>query len=203
MHEEDIKRLLDDLEEYKTEYDIQTMAMKVKGINYSYDETGKLVNDIYTRIKTLLTKLLEETPLYEKLKEDNRIYLKRIKVIRICLLLFRLGLFNAVMFILGKNNSTSDKCLGVLCGIIGWKAGNMVSDDLESRFVEPYRDDEQLEQYFSVDEKRYSDKEQAKLEIKTIANLNKSIREDLIQRERVRKRKAKEREKSVINELKG
>ena len=203
MTKEEIQELLDDLEEYKTEFYILIDYMKDKGINYSYDKTTRDVEEIYTVVNENMNNLLSETPKFEYLEDCNKTYLKRLKVIGICLSLFNLCLFNIVIAILGKNNSVCEKCLAILCGIIGFHASNRITDDLEERFARPYVDNDELEQYYAMEDKRDDDRRDARLNIKALIRLNKDLRKDLIEKARIRKRKAKEREKSVINELKG
>ena len=127
----------------------------------------------------------------------------RRKVIGMCVFLFKIVLLSLVMFILGKSNSSGEKALAVLCGIMGCKAGNMIQDDLDDRFVKPYGDNESLRHYYHLEDEIFDDKYDSLLNMKTLIELNKSLRKDLIGRKRIRSKKEREREKTVIYELKG
>ena len=203
MSIEYIHGLLDDLEEYKTDFDNQIMFMKTKGIKYPYDQTTRDVEAIYVVVKDNLNNLLSETPDFESLGNCNKAYLKRLRVIEKCLSLLRLALLYFVLFIFGKVNSGSDKILAVLCGIMGWVASNMIPDDLIERFAGPYEDNELLSQYYNMEDRRLSDKHDAELNMRTLVNLNKDLRKETKERKRIRKKKEKEVARTVISELKG
>ena len=203
MTKEEIQNMLDDLDEYKTEFDNQIMIMKSKGIKYSYDKTTREIEDLYSVVKETLSKSLERFPEYESLDEHHKSFFMRRKVIGMCVFLFKIVLLSLVMFILGKSNSNGEKALAVLCGIMGCKAGNMIQDDLDDRFVKPYEDNESLKHYYHIEDEIFDDKYDSLLNMKTLIELNKSLRKDLIGRKRIRSKKEREREKTVIYELKG
>ena len=203
MTKEEIQNMLDDLDEYKTEFDNQIMIMKSKGIKYSYDKTTREIEDLYSVVKETLSKSLERFPEYESLDEQHKSFFMRRKVIGMCVFLFKIVLLSLVMFILGKSNSNGEKALAVLCGIMGCKAGNMIQDDLDDRFVKPYGDNESLRHYYHLEDEIFDDKYDSLLNMKTLIELNKSLRKDLIGRKRIRSKKEREREKTVIYELKG
>ena len=69
---EEIQNMLDDLDEYKTEFDNQIMIMKSKGIKYSYDKTTREIEDLYSVVKETLSKSLERFPEYESLDEHHK-----------------------------------------------------------------------------------------------------------------------------------
>ena len=203
MTKEEIQNMLDDLDEYKTEFDNQIMIMKSKGIKYSYDKTTREIEDLYSVVKETLSKSLERFPEYESLDEQHKSFFMRRKVIGMCVFLFKIVLLSLVMFILGKSNSNGEKALAVLCEIMGCKAGNMIQDDLDDRFVKPYGDNESLRHYYHLEDEIFDDKYDSLLNMKALIELNKSLRKKLIGRKRIRSKKEREREKTVIYELKG
>ena len=200
---EEIQNMLDDLDEYKTEFDNQIMIMKAKGIKYSYDQTTREIEELYSAVKETLSKSLEKFPEYESLDEQHKSFFMRRKVIGMCVFLFKIVLLSLVMFILGKSNSSGEKALAVLCGIMGCKAENLIQDDLDDRFVKPYGDNESLKHYYHIEDEIFDDKYDSLLNMKVLIEFNKSLRKDLIKRKRIRRKRARERDNSVIYELKG
>jgi hypothetical protein len=199
MDIEKCERLLSDLEEAKGSFDIIIEEMKENGIVYPYDEITSLVNESYTRISIILEKIKSDTPIYENLYEKNKDYLRRLKMLRFSGLLLKLVLFNVVVFLLGKSDNYGIKSTAVFSGIFAWIGTDLVSKDLQARFVDPLKDPESLEYYERLDMERYKRGREAANDIDTINSINRNLWKEL-DKPRVL---GKVRRVHVENELKG
>jgi len=200
MNRDEIRKLYKDLEEAKTQFDLAINVMKAAGIKYSYEQLTTLVEDSYIENCDMLEKMYMDIPLYESLYEKNKTYLKRIKKIKIASLLFKLALFNTVMYLFFKSDNFMNKALAILAGITGLKGTNLVREDLKSRFTTPYRNDESLDRYFELDSDLYKKRKIAANDIEAIKANIQDLNYEIKKHEKERQRRKKER---VENPLKG
>ena len=179
MDIEKCERLLSDLEEAKGSFDIIIEEMKENGVVYPYDKIVSLVNESYTRISIILEKIKSDTPIYENLYEKNKDYLRRLKMLRFSGLLLKLALFNVVVFLFGRSDNYEIKSTAIFSGLFAWIGTDLVSKDLQARFVDPLKDPESLEYYERLDMERYKRGREAANDIDTINSINRNLWNEL------------------------
>ncbi len=199
MDKDTCERLLNDLEEAKSSFDIIIEEMKQVGIKYPYEKITSLVGDSYSRINGILTDMRINTPVYENLYDKNRDYLSRLKMLKFSSLLLKLALFNVIVFLFSRADNYGIKSTAVVSGLLAWVGTDLVTADLKSRFVDPLKD-ESIEYYERMDMDRYKKKKEAANDIDTIYSINRNLWKEL---DKGRALKLKRRRNRVENELKG
>ena len=199
MDKDTCERLLNDLEEAKSSFDIIIEEMKQVGIKYPYEKITSLVGDSYSRINGILTDMRINTPVYENLYEKNKDYLSRLKMLKFSSLLLKLALYNLIVFIFTRADNIGIKSVGVVSALFAWIGTDLVTADLKSRFVDPLKD-ESIEYYERMDMDRYKKKKEAANDIDTIYSINRNLWKEL---DKGRALKLKRRRNRVENELKG
>lgn len=200
MDKDTCERLLNDLEEAKSSFDIIIEEMKAVGIKYPYEKITSLVENSYSRINGILNEMRIGTPIYENLYEKNRTYLSRLKVLRFSSLLLKLALFNVIVFLFSRADNYGIKSTAVFSGLLAWIGTDLVTEDLKSRFVDPYKDNDSIDYYERMDMDRYKKKKEAANDIDTIYSINRNLWKEL---DKGRALKLKRRKNRVENELKG
>jgi hypothetical protein len=121
-------------------------------------------------------------------------------VLRFSSLLLKLALFNVIVFLFSKADNYGIKSTAVFSGLLAWIGTDLVTEDLKSRFVDPYKDNDSIDYYEGMDMDRYKKKKEAANDIDTIYSINRNLWKEL---DKGRALKLKRRKNRGENELKG
>lgn len=179
MDQETIERLKTDLEEAKGSYDMLIIQMQEEGIEYPYDKLNALVEDSFNTISESLDQMSKDVSRYELLRERNRDYLTRLRVLKGISFGLQLFFWHLIIQAGRRANETYLKVVAALGAVLSCIGTQLVSDDIRIKLVDPFKDKQDYDNYMELKDKLKKAKKVNANDIDTIYSINRNLFEEL------------------------
>ena len=179
MDQETIERLKTDLEEAKGSYDMLIIQMQEEGIEYPYDKLTALVEDSFNTISESLDQMSKDVSRYELLRERNRDYLTRLRVLKGISFGLQLFFWHLIVQAGRRASETYLKVVAGLGAVLSCIGTQLVSDDIRIKLVDPFKDKQDYDNYMELKDKLKKAKKVNANDIDTIYSINRNLFEEL------------------------
>ena len=179
MDQETIERLKTDLEEAKGSYDMLIIQMQEEGIEYPYDKLTALVEDSFNTISESLDQMSKDVSRYELLRERNRDYLTRLRVLKGISFGLQVFFWHLIVQAGRRASETYLKVVAGLGAVLSCIGTQLVSDDIRIKLVDPFKDKQDYDNYMELKDKLKKAKKVNANDIDTIYSINRNLFEEL------------------------